>query len=49
MGPNPQEIADFVTLTEEILNGKLYFLRSVYFNTFLDYTVNNNNKKVRNE
>ena len=26
MRPNPQETADFVTYTEEILNGKLHFL-----------------------
>ena len=26
MGPNPQETADLVTFTEEILNGKLPFL-----------------------
>ena len=26
MCPNPQETADLVTFTEEILNGKLYFL-----------------------
>ena len=26
MWPNPQETADLVTFTEEILNGKLYFL-----------------------
>ena len=28
MWPNPQEIADLVTFTEKILNGKLYFLCS---------------------
>ena len=28
MGPNPQETADLVTFTEEILNGKLHFLIS---------------------
>ena len=28
MWPNPQETAGLVTFTEEILNGKLYFLRS---------------------
>ena len=28
MGPNTQEIADLVTFTEEILNGKLPFLCS---------------------
>ena len=25
MSPNPQETADLVTFTEEILNGKLHF------------------------
>ena len=30
MWPNPQEAADLVTFTEEILNGKLQFLCSVY-------------------
>ena len=28
MWPNPLETADLVTFTEEILNGKLYFLYS---------------------
>ena len=28
MRPNPQETADLVTFTEEILNGKLNFLSS---------------------
>ena len=28
MWPNPQETVDLVTFTEEILNGKLYFLGS---------------------
>ena len=40
MWPNPQETTDLVIFTEEILNGKLYFLSrvselrgiSVYFN-----------------
>ena len=30
MSPNPQEAADLVTFTEELLNGKLQFLCSVY-------------------
>ena len=30
MWRNSHETADLVTFTEEILNGKLYFLRSVY-------------------
>ena len=29
MRPNPQEPADLVAFTEEIVNGKLYFLCSV--------------------
>ena len=33
MRPNPQESADLVTFTEEILNGKLHFLCSVEYNT----------------
>ena len=28
MWPNPKETADLVTFTEEIVNGKLHFLRS---------------------
>ena len=28
MSPNPQETADLVTFTEEILNGKVHFLYS---------------------
>ena len=31
MWPNPQEPGDLVTFTEEILNGKLHFLCSVWF------------------
>ena len=30
MRPNPQFPADLVTITEEILNGKLHFLYMVY-------------------
>ena len=30
MWPNPQESADLVTSTEQILNGKPHFLWSVY-------------------
>ena len=30
MWPNPQETADLVTFTEEVLNGKPHFLCSVY-------------------
>ena len=38
MWPNPQEAADFVTFTEEILNGKLHILSSVtiYVFSFLE-------------
>ena len=32
---NPQEIADFVIFTEKILNGKLHFLCSAIFKSFL--------------
>ena len=35
MCPNPQETADLYTLTEEILNGKLHFLRSDFFEWIL--------------
>ena len=35
MWPNPQETADLVTFTEEILNGKLHFLCAV----FIDSTI----------
>ena len=31
MLPNPQETADLVTFTEEILNGKPHFLCSVFY------------------
>ena len=30
MWPNPQETPDLITFTEEILNGKLYFLCSIF-------------------
>ena len=30
MGPNPQETADMVIVTEEIFNGKLHFLYRFY-------------------
>ena len=35
MRPDPQETADLVTFTEEILNGKLHFFCSRRFNTSL--------------
>ena len=35
MRPNPQETADLVTFTEEIINGKLHFLCSVSDQCFL--------------
>ena len=34
MWPHPQETADLVTFTEEILNGKLHFLWSALYNNF---------------
>ena len=34
MPPNPQFLADLVTFTEEILNGKLHFLCSDYFELY---------------
>ena len=34
MRPNLQETADLVTLTEEILNGKLDFLCSLFIQIF---------------
>ena len=34
---NPKEIADFVTFTEEILNGKLHFLYSVIATSLFIY------------
>ena len=35
MWPNPQFPADLVTFTEEILNGKVHFLRSADFVIYL--------------
>ena len=35
MCPNPQETADLVTFTEEILNAKLHFLCSVYTTAYV--------------
>ena len=37
MWPNPQETADLITFTEEILNGKLHFLCSVHYEKILDF------------
>ena len=48
MLPNPQFSADLVTFSEEILNGKLYFLCSVgefvrvYLNNYLPGQENEN-------
>ena len=36
MRPNPQETADLVTFTEEILNGKLHYLYSVFDGEFIN-------------
>ena len=35
MSPNPEETADLVTFTEEILNGKPHFLWSEYFDVLM--------------
>ena len=35
MWPNPQEIEDLVIFTEEILNGKIYFLCSAICMMFI--------------
>ena len=43
MWPNPQETADLVTCTEEILNGKLHFLCSVNINNLACKTIFCNN------
>ena len=45
MWPNPQFPADFVTFTEEILHGKLYFLSGVKF--FKSDTVTELNEGLR--
>ena len=51
MWPNPQFPADLVTFTEEILNGKLHFLCSVYDTqltfTYLKLTVEKLEKGVK--
>ena len=39
MWPNPQEATDFVTFTEEILNGKLHFLCSVHVPRWVTFFV----------
>ena len=39
MSPNPQFAADLVTLTEEILNGKLHFLCSESCCNFIEITL----------
>ena len=41
MWPNPQEPADLVTFTEEILNEKLHFLCSDKSSAVKYYTVDN--------
>ena len=55
---NPQKTADLVTFTEEILNGKLHFLCSVYYqkstiyypelniNSITEFNVHNAFKKL---
>ena len=37
MRPNPQENADLVTFTEEILNGKLHFILQWYLQEVKPY------------
>ena len=39
MRPNPQEIADLVTLTEEILNRKIHFC-AVFLGNYLIFLFN---------
>ena len=51
MSPDPQFPADLVTLTEEILNGKLHFLCiermvSIFPQSVVSILVNNENTKV---
>ena len=46
MGTNPQFAADLVTFTEEILDGKLHFLCSVFPLNPLNPTVYNDKLKV---
>ena len=41
MWPNPQETVDLVTFTEEIINGKLHFLCSVFEREDLGTSVKN--------
>ena len=40
MWPNPQETADLVTFTEEILNGKLHFLCSIIARDVFGFLLN---------
>ena len=47
MWRNPPEIADFVTFTEEILNGKLHFLCSDGFFPAGSYMFYVNNRNTR--
>ena len=37
MWPDPQETADLVTFTVEVLNGKLHFLSSVLYKTVVKF------------
>ena len=41
MWPNPQETADFVTFTEEILDGKLFFCGVRVFEDYLKSKIKN--------
>ena len=38
MWPNPQETADLVTFTEEILNGKHHFFCAVYIASYARFS-----------
>ena len=44
MWPNPQETADLVTFTNEILNGKFHFLCSGISELFLVASIRDNSR-----
>ena len=46
MWPNPQETADLVTFTEEILNRKLQFLCSGFFESPFKKSAHSNKKRI---
>ena len=49
MRPNPQETADLLTFTEEILNGKLHFLCCVFFSIFMISVKPFNNENINDK